>query len=177
MSNANSKAALVIGIGNQFRRDDGVGIAVARTVRALRLPGVEVHERCGEGTDLIALWCDRSLVLVIDAVSSGAPVGTVHRFELAAGQSVVPIPREPLEPASTPDRPPAHIFRGTSHQIGLGEAIELGKLLGQLPSQLVIYGIESAEFRDGVGLSPLVEQAAVEVVARITAECAEPTPR
>jgi len=155
----NPSQVLVIGIGNQFRRDDGVGIAVARTVRALRLPGVEVHERCGEGTDLIALWCDRSLVFVIDATSSGAPVGTVHRFELAAGQDG--------------GGPPAQIFRGTSHKIGLGEAIELGKLLGQLPSQLVIYGIESAEFRDGVGLSPLVEQAAAEVVARIAADCAE----
>ncbi|MCX6539525.1 MAG: hydrogenase maturation protease [Acidobacteria bacterium] len=155
----NPGQVLVIGIGNEFRRDDGVGIAVARSIRALALPGVEVYERCGEGTDLIASWCDRPFVFVIDAVSSGAPVGTVHRFELAGGQAVVPIP-------------PARVFRGTSHQIGLGEAIELGRLLGQLPSRLVVYGIESAEFRDGVGLSTLVEQAAAEVVARVTADCA-----
>jgi len=155
----NPEEVLIIGLGNEFRRDDGVGIAVARAIKALALPGIEVYERCGEGTDLIASWCGRPLVFVVDAVSSGAPVGTVHRFELTAGQAGVPIP-------------PARIFRGTSHQIGLGEAIELGKLLGQLPSRLVVYGIESAEFRDGVGLSSLVERAAAAVVARITADCA-----
>ena len=153
----NPVRALVIGIGNQFRRDDGVGIAVARRIKARALPGVEVYERCGEGTDLIAAWCDRPLVFVIDAVSSGAPVGTVRRFEIGAEQDV--------------ERPPAHIFRGTSHHLGLGEAIELGRLLGQLPLRLVVYGVESAEFRDGVGLSSPVDAAAADVVARIAAEC------
>jgi hydrogenase maturation protease len=156
---------LVIGVGNEFRRDDGVGITVARMIKALALPGVEVYERCGEGTDLISSWCDRHLVFVIDAVSSGAPVGTVHRFEISAGQDPTQCPG--------PAMPPAHIFRGTSHQIGLGEAIELGRLLGQLPPRLVVYGVESVEFRDGVGLSALVEKAVSEVVTRVAAECSE----
>lgn len=163
---------LVIGIGNRFRRDDGAGIAVAGKIKALKLPGVEVQERCGEGTDLIASWCDHALVFVIDAVCSGAPAGTVHRFEVAAGLAAAPVRREPIEPSPATEGPPARIFRGTSHTIGLGEAIELGKVLGQLPSRLVIYGIEGAEFRDGVGLSTAVEQAAADVVARITTECA-----
>lgn len=163
---------LVIGIGNQFRHDDGAGVAVARKINTLKLPGVEVQERCGEGTDLIASWCDRALVFVIDAVSSGAQAGNVRRFELAAGQAAAPVRREPLQPSPTTDGPPARIFRGTSHTIGLGEAIELGKVLGQLPSRLVIYGIEGAEFSDGVGLSAQVERAATDVVARITTECA-----
>ena len=152
---------LVIGIGNEFRRDDGVGIAVARALKALDLPGVDVRERGGEGTDLIALWRDHPLVFVVDATSSGAPVGTIHRFAIAAGDEA--------EMA-----PPAHIFRGTSHQIGLGEAIALGGLLGQFPSRLIVYGIESVDFCEGVGLSSPVEQAAVDVVARIAVDCSVP---
>ena len=31
--------ALVIGIGNDFRRDDGVGLAVAAEIAERRLPG------------------------------------------------------------------------------------------------------------------------------------------
>ena len=158
----NPDRVLVIGIGNEFRRDDGVGIAVARGIRALDAPGIEVCERCGEGTGLVALWTGRSVVYVIDAVSSGAPVGTIHRFEIVPGEAT----------PSVPVLPPAHVFRGTSHQIGLGEAIELGRLLGQLPSRLVVFGVESEEFRDGVGLSPAVEQATAAVVSRITSECA-----
>ena len=77
MWNADRGAVLVIGIGNEFRRDDGAGVAVARSIKALAPPGVEVYERCGEGTDLIASWCGRPLVFVVDAVSSGEPVGTV----------------------------------------------------------------------------------------------------
>jgi hydrogenase maturation protease len=150
---------LIIGIGNEFRRDDGAGIAVARALKALALPGVEVCERSGEGTDLIASWSERPLVFVVDAVSSGSRVGSVHRFELGAGGELVPA------------LPPSHIFRGTSHQIGLGEAIELGRVLGQVPSRLVIYGIEGAEFRDGVGLSDPVAKAVSDVVERIAREC------
>jgi hydrogenase maturation protease len=151
---------LVVGVGNPYRRDDGVGIAVARALRALALPGVEVCERCGEGTDLIAAWADHRVVFVVDAVRSGVPHGTVHRFEPTEGQS-----------DSNAPLVPARIFRGTSHQIGVGEAIELGRLLGTLPSRLVVYGVEGAEFRDGVGLSAPVEQGAAQVVISIAAEC------
>lgn len=151
---APERAALVIGIGNEYRRDDGVGIAVARALRAASLPGVEVCEQSGEGTALVASWSDRSLVYVIDAVSSGAPAGTVHRFD-ATTKTLGRITR---------------IFRGTSHQIGLGEAVELGRVLGQLPARLIIYGIESTAFGDGVGLSAPVAQAVDEVVARIAAD-------
>jgi len=143
----------VIGIGNEYRRDDGVGIAVARAVKALAPAGVDVMERCGEGTDLIASWCDRGFVVAIDAVRSGAPAGTLYRFDLAT------------------DLPPASVFRGTSHQIGLGEAIALGRVLGQLPSTLIVYGIESESFGDGVGLSVAVEPAVAEVASRVVAEC------
>ena len=151
---APERAALIIGVGNAFRRDDGVGIAVARALRAAALPGLEVCEQSGEGTALIGLWRDRPLVYVIDAVSSGARVGTIHRFD-ATAEELGPVTR---------------IFRGTSHQIGLGEAVELGRVLGQLPARLIIYGIESTAFGDGVGLSPAVAGAVGEVVDRITAE-------
>ena len=150
---------LVIGIGNEFRQDDGVGIVVARQVKAAARPGVEVYERSGEGTDLIAAWEGRDTVIVIDAVASGAADGTVHRFVIDAHGA-----------DETAPFPSSRIFRGTSHQVGLGEGIELARLLGQLPRRLIVYGIESRAFGEGVGLTAPVAAAGAQVAARILAD-------
>jgi hydrogenase maturation protease len=131
---------------------------VARAVRALALPGVHVVERSGEGTDLIATWSDADVAIVIDAASAGAPPGTIHRFDVVEG--------------SPGALPPAQVFRGTSHQIGLGEGIALGRVLGMLPRRLIVYGIEGQTFGDGVDLCEAVARAVEGVVTRIRQDCA-----
>ena len=150
---------MIIGIGNEYRHDDGVGIAVARAVRTGVPGGVTVFERGGEGTDLIATWSDADLAIVIDAVSSGEPAGTIHWYQVDA--------------ASADALPTAEIFRGTSHQIGLGEGIALAKLLGMLPKKMIVYGIEGETYGDGVALSPAVQRAVGDVAARVLADCAQ----
>lgn len=160
-------SVLVIGIGNEFRQDDGVGIEVARRLRRIAPAGIRIFERSGEATDLIAAWSGAACVLVIDAVSSGAEPGTVHRFELGGAGSTP-------ESASPGPRPPSRIFRGTSHQLGLGEAIELAAAVGELPGRLVVYGIEGRDFGEGTQLSPPVARAVDDVVARIAGEAARP---
>lgn len=136
---------LVIGVGNAFRGDDGLGLIVAQRLRELALPGVTVLEQSGEGAALVESWEDAGRVIVVDAVSSGGKPGTIHRFE-AAGQ--------PL---------PALFSGGSSHAFGLAEAVELARQLDRLPTSLVIYGVEGKSFDLGTGLSPEVE-AVVEVL-------------
>jgi hydrogenase maturation protease len=130
----------VIGLGNAVRGDDAAGLIAAR-----RLGGLE-HE--GDPLALLDLWQGAELVVVIDAVSSGADPGTLHRFDAVAG---------PL---------PARLRSSTStHAVGLGEAIELARALGRLPARLVVYGIEGERFATGTALTPPVT-AAVEAVVR-----------
>jgi hydrogenase maturation protease len=43
-----SDDVVVIGIGNDFRRDDGVGLAVAEELAKRNLPGVRVVTAIGE---------------------------------------------------------------------------------------------------------------------------------
>jgi hydrogenase maturation protease len=130
----------VIGLGNAVRGDDAAGLIAAR-----RLGGLE-HE--GDPLALLDLWEGAELVVVIDAVSSGADPGTLHRFDAVAG---------PL---------PARLRSSTStHAVGLGEAIELARALGRLPARLVVYGIEGERFATGTALTPAVT-AAVEAVVR-----------
>ena len=71
---------LVIGIGNEFRCDDGVGIMVAREVAKLNFPDVKVIEQSGEGAALMEVWKETEMAIMIDAVSSDNMPGTVHRL-------------------------------------------------------------------------------------------------
>jgi hydrogenase maturation protease len=143
---------LIIGIGNAFRGDDGVGLIVAQRLRALALPDVTVLEQSGEGTALVEAWKAAEQVIVVDALSSGSEPGTIHRFE--AGQ-------KPL---------PAHFSAGSTHAFGLAEAVELARQLDRLPPGLVIYGIEARDFAPGTGLSPEVETAAAALIEQIALE-------
>ena len=143
---------IVIGIGNEYRRDDGVGIAVARRLRERFLTKITVLEESGEGTALMDSWKGATWVMLLDAVRSGARPGTVHRLD-ARSTSV-----------------PAGFFHYSSHAFGVAEAIELARSLDQLPPHLIVYGIEGENFAAGEEFSPVVAQAIEAVVERAADE-------
>ena len=143
---------LVIGLGNEYRRDDAVGLVVARRLREAAPESVLVLEETGEGASLLESWQDADTVILIDAVQSGAAPGTVHRLDARAQ----PIAKK--------------FFRFSTHAFGLAEAVELARALGRLPPRLTVYGVEGKSFEAGVGLSPEVEAAAQVVVDRVLGE-------
>ena len=134
---------LVIGIGNELRGDDGVGIAVARRVSAAPAPArIELRVHQGEPTALLNMWQGHRAVVLIDAMHSGAPAGTIHRFDANRG------------------RLPARWGGSSStHAVTLAEAIELGRTLGRLPPTLIVYGIEGSAFATERTLSPALDAA------------------
>ena len=54
-------------------------------------------------------------------------------------------------------------LRSSSHAMSIAEAVEMARVLGQLPRCLRIIGITGDDFDSGEGLSPLVERAAAQV--------------
>ncbi len=140
---------LLIGIGNPFRRDDGVGIQIAEKVRALQLEGVEVHTLSGEGTALMESWLEAEQVVIVDAVRSKATPGKIHEIDA----SMVRVPSE--------------FFHYSSHAFGVAEAIELSRILNQLPPRVNVIGIEGNDFSEGIGFSPEVEIAAEQALVKI----------
>ena len=72
---------LIIGIGNEFRQDDGIGILIARKIKLMNLPNIEVHEASGEGSELIEMWKGKSSVIIVDAVNSGKESGKIYYFD------------------------------------------------------------------------------------------------
>jgi hydrogenase maturation protease len=143
---------VVIGIGNPFRRDDGIGPAVVEAVARIAPAGVRVVELDGEPTRVIEAWQGAPLAVVVDAVRSGAAPGTVHR--LVAGIDTLP----------------AGANRSSSHALGIGDALDLGRALGRLPDHLVVYGVEAESFDVGPGLSPAVAAVVGQLVDRVLAE-------
>jgi hydrogenase maturation protease len=141
---------VVIGIGNALRGDDAAGVEVAS-----RLQGVACEE---EPSRLIEAWEGWDAAILVDTVVSGAPPGTLHRFDA----SDAPIP--------------AHGLRSSTHAIGLAETIELARALGRLPKRLVVYGVEGASFAAGAPLSPAVEEAVGRLVAVIEEELCTSAP-
>ncbi len=149
-----SKTVLIIGIGNEYRGDDAAGIRVVRLIRARALP-LPVVELSDEGTALMDLWrCSNAqVVFVIDAMLSGAAPGCVRRFEAHA---------KPL---------PTHFGANSSHLFGVASAVEMARVLGCLPPQMIVYGIEAKSFDYAADLSPEVEAATRMVAERIYMEC------
>jgi hydrogenase maturation protease len=155
-------AALVIGIGNEYRGDDGVGLIVAGKVRELALPGVDVRLLDGEGTGLLSAWQRSHLVVVVDAAHSCLVA------DAPLSQAIAPFP-ERLPACGTIHRIPAHqeaiphlLAPYSSHSFGLQQAIELGRTLGQLPPRLIVLAIEGEEFTPGSSLLSTGAQAAVQ---------------
>jgi hydrogenase maturation protease len=147
------RTALVVGIGNPDRGDDGVGAEVVRRVDARQLAGVRVSH-CREPLSLLDEHLDEDIVVVVDAVVGEAAVGTVTVRNVNA-------------------RPfPESTDRGGTHAMGLGAVVELARALGRLPQSLFVVGVEAAAFETGTGLSMPVRAAiehaadAVEAVVR-----------
>ncbi len=151
MANGRSRR-IVIGIGNPDRGDDAAGRAVARLLRGLLPKDVDLVEHDGETTGLLARLDGVTAAFLVDACASGAPAGTVRRFDVAERL----LPRE--------------AFGLSSHSLGLAEAVELARALGQLPLCCVVYAIEGESFAVGAPLSPPVVTAVAEVAARLRTE-------
>jgi hydrogenase maturation protease len=132
---------MVIGVGNRWRGDDAAGLAVAQRVRELTRSGIDAHEVEGDATTLVETWSGADAVVIVDAATSGAPPGTIRRFDARS----VPLP--------------ARCVRSSTHAFGVPDAIELARALGRLPARLEVYAIEGASFTAGDRLTPAVGQA------------------
>jgi hydrogenase maturation protease len=145
---------IVIGFGNDLRGDDAAGLVAARLVRAHAPPDVRLHEVASDPTEAIDLWDGAARAIVVDAMQSGRPAGTVVRVDL-------------LDAAAA-----AGCALRSSHSFGVIEVVALARALGRLPDEVVAFGIEGTEFSPGAPLSPDVATAAARVAAAIVQEIA-----
>ncbi len=147
-----SSPILLIGIGNEYRGDDCIGLNVIRTLKARKLPNTLLIESSGGGAELIQMLSSVRTAILIDAVSSGGKPGAIYRFDALT---------QPI---------PAQLSFQSTHIFGIAEAIELARVLDLLPPSLIVYAIEGENFSIGVGLSSRASEAVQKVVEQVSCE-------
>lgn len=116
---------LVLGIGNVLMTDDSVGIRVINELeRRFRFPeNVELLDGGTSGIELLSYIVNRDYLIIVDAIKSDLPPGTVVKVE---GEDV----------------PAKFMTRISPHQLGLSDLLAAATLTGELPKQMVLFGIE-----------------------------------
>jgi len=146
---------LVLGLGNPVVSDDAVGLRVAAELRRrlAERPDIEVSEDYWGGLRLMERMIGFDRAVVVDAICTGAPPGTIHR----------------LSPGDIATQRSA-----SAHDVNLPTALAFGRQCGaHLPpdAEIVLVGIEAEDILTfGEQLTPAVEQAvprAVEAVLEV----------
>ena len=120
---------LVLGLGNPLVTDDSVGLRVAAELKS-RLadrPEVVVSEDYWGGLRLMERMAGFDRAIVIDAICTGAPPGTIHR----------------LTPGSIPTQRSA-----STHDVNLATALAVGRTAGlHLPrdEDILLVGVEAED--------------------------------
>lgn len=139
---------LILGVGNLLLKDEGVGIHVIHALEKETLPsGVHLIDGGTGGFHLIAWLEEYDRIVMIDATLDNNPPGTVRQ----------------LKPRYASDFPPLM----SAHEIGLRDMIEVMQLTGKMPEihLIVISALDISEV--GMDLSPEVEKAIPDVIARV----------
>ena len=123
---------LVIGLGNEFRGDDAIGVEILKGMK--NFAGVDTYHLRGDGTLLLPLWQHRHVVIV-DAIKA----------EPAKSGEIVFLHPDEDELAHWP--------LTSSHGVSLAEAWRLAKILDQKPLSIMIIGICGHQFEQGLPLS------------------------
>ncbi|MGM0595120.1 MAG: hydrogenase maturation protease [Pseudomonadota bacterium] len=122
---ADGAVTLILGVGSPVAGDEAGMVAVERLRTAgLSLAGPvvwRVLER--PGVSLLEAWRGAAQVVLIDALQTDTPGEPVRRIEPALLQ--------------------AEAGALSVHSAGVAEALALAEVLGELPSRLWIYGIDS----------------------------------
>jgi hydrogenase maturation protease len=143
----------LIGVGNEFRRDDGVGPALIAHVAESAPPGVTLSVVDGEPSQLLDAWDGVQLAVVVDAVlCDPSTPGRIHRTTLGEAY-----------PAGT---------SASTHGLGIPDALGLAEALGRAPARLVVFAVEAADLGFGTGLSRPVAEALPDLTRLVLDELA-----
>jgi hydrogenase maturation protease len=147
---------LVLGMGNILLEDEGLGIRALQVLqKRYQIPGgVELLDGGTTGMGLLDEISRREHLLVLDAVQTGDPPGTLVEMRN--------------------DEVPVYFgMRVTPHQLGLSDVLATLELTGEQPSGVTVLGLvpESLEMslelseRIGAELDALVDAAVTELTA------------
>lgn len=134
-------SVLILGVGNLLLSDEGTGVhVISRLQERYTLPAaVQVVDGGTLGMDLLYYLEGCQTLLIVDAVETGKPPGTLIRLE--------------------GDEVPAFLsVKVSPHQVGVPDMLFAAKLKGIDPPDIVLWGVQPASFE--IGLEPSLAVAA-----------------
>ncbi|MEF8776829.1 MAG: hydrogenase maturation protease [Haloarculaceae archaeon] len=143
----------IVGVGNSIMGDDGVGPKlIERLGESAVGSAADVRLVDAGTTGFLALeaMSGAERAVVVDAVETGDPPGTIHEYRCVDGTFETEIPEM------------------TMHDVSFTEAMAAGRDVYDLPDEIRILGVEPADVSIGEELSEAVEQAATELEGLLT---------
>ena len=133
--------------------DEGVGVrAINELERRFRFSSeIELLDGGTAGIELLRHISGRVYLIIIDVIKSGQSPGTLVRFE---GDDVPAVFRNRISP----------------HQLGLSDLLAAGMLTGELPANIVLFGVEPSSLDQGLDLSDTVEASMDKLLHAICSE-------
>jgi len=147
---------LVLGIGNILLSDEGIGV---RVVEALQeryyIPdSLDVMDGGTAGLELSENIANRDHVILIDAVKTGAPAGTV--IELFDD-----------------DVPRLFRTRISPHQLGISDVLGILKIMGEIPKGFTLFGAVPYSLHTGTELTEAFLPIREAILRRLVKRLAE----
>jgi hydrogenase maturation protease len=144
---------LVLGLGNVLLGDDGLGAAaVARLERNYRIPsGVQLEDGGTLGMTLLGLLAESERVILIDAVRTDSPPGTLVRID---GDKVMDAVRDRLSP----------------HQVGVADLLDAARLIDRYPASVTLLGLVPESIDLSIARSGAVDAKIDALVAAVVDE-------
>ena len=148
---------LLLGLGNPLMSDDGAGQQLLSKLQSEAPPGasrVEFMDGGTQGLALLGKFDGRKAVVFLDAIRLGDKAGAVHVLEghelarLGGGHAT------------------------SAHEGSAPQILAALQLLGEVPGEVAMIGIEPDEIRTGMDLSAPVEASlgVAAIFARMTIE-------
>ncbi len=155
------RRTLVVGFGNPYRRDDGVGRAVVNALRReLGQPALEPLddglEELGRGVDTIVVH-----QLVPEFANLLASYALVIFVDAHVGEAADPLSEQPIAPGPH--------TTSVSHHMHPGTLLDLARQMHGLAPEGLLLSLEGHDFDFGEALSPATAALVPSAVARILA--------
>lgn len=143
---------LVLGIGNELLRDEGLGIHAVRLLQTHELPPqVEVLEGGTAGPQLLTYLEGIDRLFVIDCIDAKAAPGSIFRFQ-------------PGDLGTFPKD-----YAASIHDVGLLEVLQIVDFLGH-ELQTEVFAMQPAVIEWGMDLTPEIQNRLPHLVNLIYSE-------
>ena len=145
--------AVVLGIGNTILTDEAAGVRVVEALeRDYALPeNVLAIDGGTSGMEMIEDLSDLDFLIVVDVVKTGAAPGTVVKID---GAEIPVFFRSKLSP----------------HQIALPDVLASLELLGSMPREIIVLGVEPISLELGMEMTTTVAERIPQLVGMFVEE-------